>query len=98
MYRCLWLGIGGYCYQINDDKERPVALWGAHKHLNQWPIIQKEAYLFLLVVKTLWLFTEIVIYYLYHHRNLQFIKEDSKPYGCSLVHVYHGIDFSERYS
>ena len=55
-------GIGGYCYQIIDDKERPVAFMSKSLTSTQllWPIIQKEAYSILSVVRTLIIWLETV--------------------------------------
>ena len=71
-------GIGGYVYQIVEEKERPVAFMSKSLTSPQlkWPIIQKEAYAIFISCKDLDYLLRDRFFTIYtDHRNLQFIKD-----------------------
>jgi len=75
-------GIGGYCYQLVDNKEQAVAL--VSKALNdtqyKWSILQKEAYsIFYCLKKLLAILRDRLFTIQCDNRGYVFMKTDSNP-------------------
>ena len=71
-------GIGGYLYQLIDERERPVAF--VSKSLTgpqlRWPTIQKEGYaIFHCITKLQYLLRDRFFRLLTYHRNLTFVND-----------------------
>jgi hypothetical protein len=92
-------GIGGYCYQIIENKERPVAFMSKSLTSTQllWPIIQKEAYSIFVSCKDFdYLIRDRKFIIFTDHRNLQFIKEDSNPMVVRWYMSIMELDFTQK--
>jgi transposase InsO family protein len=94
-------GIGGYLYQLIDEKERPVAFVSKSLTSTQlrWAIIQKEAYAIFVTIKQLdhllrdrhfKLFTD--------HKNLLYITESSNPMIYRWWMAIQEMDFTKEFT
>ena len=89
-------GIGGYCFQIVDGTERPVAF--VSKSLSEpqlrWATIQKEAYGIFYTCKELdSILRDRQFVLRTDHKNLLFIAEDSNPMIIRWYMALQELDF-----
>lgn len=93
-------GVGGYLYQMVDNKEQVVAL--VSKSLTEtqlkWSVIQKEAYAIFFCCKELdFLLRDRKFTILTDHKNLTFIKEDSNPMVVRWYTAMQELDYDIKY-
>jgi hypothetical protein len=93
-------GVGGYLYQMVDDKEQLVAL--VSKSLTEtqmkWSVIQKEAFAIAFCCKSLdALLRDRKFTIKTDHKNLTFMKEDSNPMVQRWYTALQELDYELKY-
>ena len=93
-------GVGGYLFQLVDNKERPVAFVSKSLTSSQlrWPVIQKEAYAIFVSIKDLThLLRDRTFVLRTDHKNLLYISESSNPMIIRWYMAIQEMDYTREY-
>ena len=93
-------GVGGYLFQLVDNKERPVAFVSKSLTATQlrWPVIQKEAYaIFASMQDLMHLLRDRTFVLRTDHKNLLYISESSNPMIIRWYMAIQELDYTKQY-